>query len=90
MFRVLQQEFVSKGSTRFYVRVRPGAPRTAAVAVMDDDSVKIAVAAPPEGGKANAELLRYLSGEFGVPLSNVRIVSGKTQRVKLIEVRSEE
>ena len=83
-------ELASTGLVRFYVRVRPGAPRTVVVAVMDDDSVKIAVAAPPEGGKANAELLRYLSREFGVPLSNVRIVSGKTQRVKLIEVRSEE
>ncbi len=85
MFGTFINELASAGSVRFYVRVRPSASRTVAVAVMDDASIKIDVAAPPEGGKANAELLRYLSKEFGTP--NVRVVSGKTGRIKLIEVR---
>jgi len=75
------------GSVRFYVRVRPSASRTVAVAVMDDASIKVDIAAPPEGGKANVALMKYLSKEFGTP--NVRVVSGKTERIKLIEVKSE-
>jgi uncharacterized protein (TIGR00251 family) len=53
---------------------------------MDDDSIKIAIAAPPEGGKANAALIKFLAQEFEVPASNVQIVSGQTARMKLVQI----
>lgn len=71
----------------FYVRARPGMPQTKAVSVMDDESIKIDIAAAPEGGKANAELIRYLAKEFGVSKDHISIVSGVTTRMKLVRVR---
>ena len=38
--------------------------------------LKIKVAAPPEDGKANVELLRFLSKEWGIPKTALELVSG--------------
>jgi hypothetical protein len=46
---------------------------------LEDGSFKVSVAAPPEEGKANAELLRYLARMFGVANAKVRLVSGGTE-----------
>lgn len=86
MFSALQTELAEKGSVQFYVRARPGMPKTQAVSVMDDESMKIDIAAAPEGGKANTELIKYLASEFGVSKDKVQIVSGATVRMKLVRV----
>ena len=83
MLSQLLQEFKEKGSVQFYVRAVPGAPQTKVLAVLDDESVKIAVAAPPEKGKANRELVKFLAEEFG---GSVKIVSGQGARMKLVRV----
>jgi uncharacterized protein (TIGR00251 family) len=51
---------------------------------MADGTYKIRVAAPPEGGKANAELLKFLKKSLG--LSEATIISGQTDRTKLIRL----
>jgi len=86
MFNALLQELADKGSVRFYVRAKPSAASTKVVSVMDDESIKVDIAAPPEDGKANRELVSYLAKEFGVPKANVEIVSGATARQKLIRI----
>ena len=83
MFAPLISELVTKGSVQFYVRARPGMPSTKAVEVMDDESIKIDIAAPAEGGKANTELIKYLEKECG---ADVEIVSGRTSRHKLMRI----
>ena len=40
-------------------------------------------------GKANAELVKFLSKKLGVGRGAVRIVCGETSRDKLVEVDSE-
>ncbi len=87
MFDTLIAEWKSKGSVQFYVRARPGSSVTQAVSVMDDESIKIDIAAAPEGGKANAELVRFLMKEFGVARDQVKIVSGATARMKLVRIK---
>jgi uncharacterized protein (TIGR00251 family) len=44
------------------------------------------VAAPPEDGKANAALIRLMAKTLGVAKSQVRIVTGETSRMKILEV----
>lgn len=83
MFEPFFQELADKGSVQFYVRARPGMAQTKAVSMMDDESIKIDIAAAPEGGKANVELIKYLEKEFG---ATVQIVSGATARMKLVRV----
>ncbi|MCA9370332.1 MAG: DUF167 domain-containing protein [Candidatus Peregrinibacteria bacterium] len=85
MFSALQSELAANGTVQFYVRARPGMPKTKATQVMDDESIKIDIAAAPEGGKANAALVKYLEKEFG---GNVQIISGATARMKLVRVSS--
>ena len=84
----LQSELVEKGSVRFAVRARPNAPVTKVLDVLDDESVKIAIKAPAEGGKANAELVRFLAQEFGVSREQVKIVSGASARHKLVQIKN--
>jgi hypothetical protein len=74
------------GELYFKVKVIPGAPETGVKNVMDDGVVKIAVAAPPEKGRANKTLVDFLAQEFGVPDESVKIISGVSARVKLVKI----
>lgn len=47
-------------------------------------ALKIKVHATPEDGKANAEIIRFLSELFEIPKAKIRIQSGLTSRKKLI------
>jgi len=44
------------------------------------------VAAVADDGKANKELIKFLARELGVGRYNIEIVSGKTSRMKLVEI----
>lgn len=86
MLESLISELAEKDTVQFYVRVRSGMAKTEVQSIMDDESVKIHVAAIAENGKANAELKRYLAEEFGVAKENVKMLSGASNRVKLIRI----
>lgn len=64
------------------VKVKPSARKTEILKKLGDE-LEIAVAAPAEGGKANAELIRFLGKKFG---GEVKIIRGKTSKRKLIEI----
>ncbi|QQS58881.1 YggU family protein [Candidatus Peregrinibacteria bacterium] len=81
-------DFLSREPILLYCRIRvlPGAKKTEIVEQMSDgETWKIRIAAPPEKGKANAELLRFFKKQFGIV---AEIVSGETDRTKLIKVIS--
>jgi uncharacterized protein len=71
---------------RIYVKVVPGSSQEK-VEKDDGGNFKVWVSAPPEKGKANERLLDVLAEHFGVAKKEVRIVSGRTSRIKLIELR---
>tara|TARA_B100000959_G_C14763247_1_gene534263 strand:+ start:150 stop:431 length:282 start_codon:yes stop_codon:yes gene_type:complete len=64
-------------------KVVPGASRTE-IADVEGNVIRIRVAAPPEKGKANKELLRFLAQKFCFPKSNVMLLSGETSRRKRV------
>jgi hypothetical protein len=72
----------------FTVRVHPGAARTRAKAVMADGTLKVDIAAAPEDGKANEELVRFLADEFDVAKSHVEILKGHTAKTKVVRIRT--
>lgn len=52
----------------------------------EDGKITVGIKAKPEKGNANEELLKKISRHFKVPVSSVRIVSGRRSRNKIIEV----
>ncbi len=67
------------------VKVVPGASRTA-IAGNWGSALKVAVSAPPEGGKANAAVTRLLAKTFGLKRGDVTLLCGQTQPVKRFDL----
>lgn len=70
------------------IKVIPRAGVTEVRGRMADNTVKIALNAPPSDGKANAELIKFLAGEFAARPSSISILSGNSSRKKLIAIDS--
>ena len=65
------------------VKVVPGASRSKVVGILDG-ALKVAVAAPPEKGKANKALIKILAETFGLPRNHVTIEQGQSSPHKLV------
>ena len=70
---------------RLTVKVHPRAKRSALAGRLGD-AWKLSLAAPPVDGKANDECVRFFAEFAGVPRSRVRIVTGLTSRLKVVEI----
>lgn len=70
---------------RIAVKAVPGASRDQIVGALGD-RLKIKVAAPPEGGKANKAIAEVLAAALGVKTSAVTIVSGAGHPEKVVRV----
>jgi len=77
---------VSDPVTRLKVKVVPGASRTEVVGWLGA-ALKVRVAAPPEGGKANREVVELLAARVGLPLAAVTVVSGQSSPAKVLAFR---
>ena len=67
------------------VKVKPNSS-VAELAALDDGSYVARVKAPPVDGKANAALIALVAEHFGVRRAQVRIKSGTSGRLKLIQI----
>lgn len=70
---------------RITLKVHPRARRTA-IAGRYGDAWKLDLAAPPVDGKANEECVRFFAELACVPRARVRIVTGLTSRMKVVEI----
>jgi len=70
---------------RLTVKVHPRAKRSALAGRLGD-AWKLSLAAPPVDGKANDECVRFFAELARVPRSRVRIVTGLTSRLKVVEI----
>lgn len=72
------------------VRVNPRASRTQVLGVIGEGAqaaFKIALAAAPVEGRANAALISYLADVLDVPRSAVEVIAGEHSRKKVVRVR---
>ncbi|MGC8761283.1 MAG: DUF167 domain-containing protein [Bryobacteraceae bacterium] len=83
----LHDRLKAEGRLNLPVRIVPRSPRTEWAGFLESGDWKIRVAAPPERGKANEELIRFLAAEFGVPRDAIEIVAGATSHNKLIRIQ---
>jgi hypothetical protein len=67
------------------LHVQPGASRSE-FAGRHGERIKIRLAAPALEGKANAALIEFLAGHYGVPKRNVRIAAGLKSRRKRVVI----
>jgi uncharacterized protein (TIGR00251 family) len=67
------------------VKVTPNAARNE-ITGWRDGALQVKIAAPPEQGKANKELIDFLSRTLGVKKSAMRIIKGQTGRNKVIAI----
>ncbi|MGH9673719.1 MAG: DUF167 domain-containing protein [Bryobacteraceae bacterium] len=67
------------------VKVVPRSSRSEVAGTMADGALKVKVASPPEGGRANAELCRVLARHYGVPAKSI-VISGATSPRKRVRV----
>lgn len=49
-----------------------------------EQTIKIRIKAVPEKGKANEELIKFLSKELNIPKDQITIISGKSTQLKLV------
>ena len=70
---------------RITLKVQPRAKVTRIAGKMEH-AYRLQLAAPPVDGKANDECIIFLAKVAGVPKSRVRIVSGLTGRMKIVEI----
>ncbi len=86
MLRTLIQKLQEKGTLLLTVKVRPNARNSAIKGILSNGVLKIDIAGIAEDGKANGELIQFLSREFGVLRSQVEIVSGGRLQRKRIRI----
>ena len=68
-----------------HVRAHPNASKSAAVG-FTDGILQLKIAAPPVQGKANKELLAFLSKMLGISTSAISIEKGHTSRNKVLSI----
>jgi uncharacterized protein len=66
--------------------VTPGAHRSE-IAGVADDRLRVRLAAPAREGRANDELVRFLSRELGLRRDDVTVLAGGKSRRKLLHLR---
>ena len=77
----------NNGELYIRVKVSPSA-KTQKVKLMSDNlTYKVYIQAPPEKGKANIELIKFLAQKYKVAKSNIKIISGEFAQIKLIKVK---
>jgi uncharacterized protein len=80
----MNEVFRTDGDTiRLEIKAVPGASKTE-LAGVKDGRLRIRLAAAPEDGKANAELLNFLSKTLDCPKRDLRLLCGEKSRLKAI------
>ena len=75
----------SKEGAVLSVHVQPGAGRTEIVG-RHGDALKIRVAAPPTGGRANEAVVELVAKEFHLDAAKVEITAGAASRQKRVRL----
>jgi uncharacterized protein len=86
MLRKFKEKLSQKGDVYLRVKVQPSSSSNEIKSIMDDETIKISISAPPENNKANIQLIKILAKEFSVDKKYVKLISGATNKIKLIKI----
>ena len=80
--------FVWEGETLILkISGKPSA-RKDAIGKVQGKQVQVSVTAAPVAGKATDHMVRFLAGEFGVPVTDVEVVSGRMNVNKQLRIKA--
>ena len=82
----LKQKLQKEGEIILTIKVIPKSKKTQLVGLLNDGKLKIKIAAVPEKGKANQELIKFLSKIFEVKSRQIEIIQGETSPLKTIKI----
>jgi len=86
MLAEFKKKLEKDGVLYLKVKAKPGMAETEVKEIMSDGTIKVNIAAPAEKGKANRALVGFLAEEFRVRKSEVNIISGAGEKLKLIKI----
>lgn len=69
------------------IKVSPGAAKSCLLGLLADGTLKIALAAVADKGRANRELIRFLRASWSPEPDQVRLITGRNQRQKLVKIK---
>jgi uncharacterized protein (TIGR00251 family) len=72
-----------EGTRLLDIKVTPGASKNEILDVRES-RLRVRVAAAPEDGKANAELVSFLAKTLGIAKKDITIIRGEKSRLKTI------
>ena len=79
----LHQE--KSGTLLLHLKIQPNASRSG-LAGQHGQRLKIRLQSPPQNGKANRELIRFLSDTLGIPKSSLDLIRGQSSRDKTVRI----
>lgn len=68
------------------IRVTPRSRKTELSGVLEDGTLRVRIATPPAEQKANAALIAFLAGLFGVGKNRIEIVAGEHGLDKIVSI----
>lgn len=75
----------SGGAVTFNVKVVPGSSKNEITGVQDG-AIKVKITAAPDKGRANKELIDFLSGVFNVRKTAITLIKGEKSRLKSLKI----
>lgn len=70
---------------RIYIKVSPRSSKNEVIRISEGE-YKVKLTAPPVDGQANSMLIEVLSKYFKKPKSFIKIVGGKSAKIKMIDI----
>ncbi len=70
---------------KLHVKAKPRSAQSRVKGYDDDGVLIVELQSPPADGAANAELIKLLATEFGIPKTSIKITQGQNSRIKTIE-----
>ncbi|MEK9154881.1 MAG: DUF167 domain-containing protein [Patescibacteria group bacterium] len=70
---------------RVFIKAKPNSKQNK-VSKISENIFEVFVKEPPVDNKANEAIIKSLADYFGIPKSNIKIISGASSKQKIIEV----
>lgn len=76
---------IIQGGVRLHLWIQPNASKSEVIGPYEN-SLKIKIKAPPVEGKANQEVIEFLSKKLAISKKNINIIRGDSSRKKCVEI----